>query len=107
MIILRQETRLIKDILKSKYPEKKFKFRYKTASNYYDSSDTLIITCDGWMDVDEVISFIREYVSGIKVFRHGDIAFIHHRHINSRILSIKTNEWVEAGLMEFIEVRNE
>lgn len=104
---MRQETRLIKDILESKYPDNKFKFRYKTASNYCDSSDTLIVTCERWMNIDEVISYISNYVSGIKVFKYGDVASIHHRHFTSQILSVKTNEWIEAGLMEFIEVRNE
>ena len=103
---MRQETRLIKEILKSKYPDKKFRFRYKTASNYCDSSDTLIVTCERWLDIDEVISFIRQYVGGIRVFKHGDVASIHSRHFTSQILSIETNEWIEAGLMEFIEVRN-
>ena len=103
---MRQETRLIKAILKSKYPEKKFRLRYKTASNYCDSSDTLIVTCERWMDIDEVISFIRKHVGGIKVFKHGDIASIHHRHFTSEILSLD-GQWIEAGLMEFIEVGNE
>lgn len=59
------------------------------------------------MDVDEVISFIRQYVGGIKVFKYGDVASIYSRHFTSQILSIETNEWIEVGLMEFIEVRNE
>ena len=59
------------------------------------------------MDVDEVISFIRQYVGGIKVFKYGDVASIYSIHFTSQILSIETNEWIEVGLMEFIEVRNE
>lgn len=103
---MRQETRLIKEHLKSKYPDKKFICRYNNASNYYDSSDKLTVICDRWTDVDEVVSFIRELVSGIKVFKKGEVATIYNRQFKSEILSLN-GEWIEAGLMEFIEVANE
>ena len=103
---MRQETKIIKDNLISKYPDKKFKFQYRTPSTYYNSSDRLIVTCERYMDIDEVISFINKHVCGIKVFKSGSVASIHSRHITSEILSIN-GEWIEAGLMEFIEVRNE
>jgi len=71
-----------------------------------DSSDTLIVTCERWIDIDEVISYLSKHVDRIKVFKQGEIASIHHRHINSQILSVD-GKWIEAGTMEFIEVRNE
>ena len=104
---MRQETRLIKEILKFEYPDKKFKFRYKTTHNYIDSSDTLIIICERRTDIENIISTIKKYVDGIKVFKQGDIACIFNRYIESQILSIKTQEWIDAGLMEFIEIREE
>lgn len=104
---MRKETKLIKEILKLHYPNNKFKFRYKVATNYVDSSDMLIVICDRWQDIDNIIYIINQNVFGIKVFKKGEIASIFIDDIESKIFSVKENKWIEAGLMEFIEVCNE
>lgn len=104
---LRQETRLIKEILKSKYPDKKFKFQYRTPRQYIDTSDKLVVTCERYMDIDDVVSTLKKYTRYIGVYKKGTIASIWSRTIESQIFSISENKFVDCDLLEFIEVRNE
>lgn len=107
---MRQETRLIKEILKSEYPDKKFKLKYRLARNYIDSSDKLIVTCSSDVDMNEVIDVLRKYVVCIKVSEEGEVEsiYLHYGRTNiPRIFSLESHEWVETDLMEFIEVRKE
>lgn len=108
VIFLRQETKTIKDILISKYPDKKFKFQYRQASSYYNSSDKLIITIDENVDIDDVVLLIKQNTKGIAVFKQGDIGMIHENYNQfnePKILLSNSKEWFDADVMEFIEVR--
>lgn len=103
---MRQETRLIKEILKSKYPDKKFKFQYRQPSSYYNSSDKLIITIEKNIDIDEVISIVNENTKGIKVFKYGSCATIRNIVYNEpKIRILNSEEWFDADVMEFIIIK--
>lgn len=107
---MREETKLIKEILKSKYPDKKFKLQYRQASSYYNSSDKLIITIEKNININDVISLIKQNTSGIAVFKKGDIGMIHENYgqFNTpKIWLSDSKKWFDADVMEFIEVRNE
>lgn len=107
---MREETKLIKEILKSKYPDKKFNLQYRQASSYYNSSDKLIITIEKDININDVISFIKQNTSGIAVFKKGDIGMIHENYgqFNTpKIWLSDSKKWFDADVMEFIEVRNE
>ena len=107
---MRQETRLIKEILKSKYPDKKFKFQYRQASSYYNSSDKLVITIGDGIDIDDVVLLIKQNTNGIAVFKKGDIGMIHenyNQYNEPKIWLSDLKKWFDADVMEFIEVRNE
>ena len=105
---MRQETRLIKDILQSAFPQKKVRFQYIQASSYYNSSDKLIVTIGDDMDINAVISVIKENVRGISVYRHGGLGVIHESYgkYNSPEIWISSlQQWHDADVLEFIEVR--
>lgn len=105
---MRQETKTIKNILISKYPDKKFKFQYRQASSYYNSSDKLIITIDENVDIDDVVLLIKQNTKGIAVFKQGDIGMIHENYNQfnePKIWLSNSKEWFDADVMEFIEVR--
>lgn len=106
---MREQTRAIRDILKTKYPISKFKLKYVETSNYIDGSDKIIITCDKDVCVEDIISLIKNNIIGIAVFKQGDIGMIsesYGKHNNPQILLVDTNEWLDADVMEFIEVRS-
>lgn len=106
---MREETKLIKKILKSKYPDKKFKLQYRQASSYYNSSDKLIITIEKDISINDVISLIKQNTNGIAVFKKGDIGMIHesYNQFNTpKIWLSDLEKWFDADVMEFIEVRN-
>ena len=106
---LRQETKLIKEILKSKYPNKKFEFQYRQPSSYYNSSDKLVITIEKDIDINDVISLIKQNTKGIAVFKKGDIGMIHEnygQYNEPKIWLADSKKWFDADVMEFIEVKN-
>lgn len=102
---MRQETRLIKELLKAKYPDKKFKFQYRQPSSYYNSSDKLIITISKDVDVNEVISIINENTRGIKVFKSESISAINNLTNEPYIRIPNSEEWFDADVLEFIEIK--
>lgn len=105
---MRQETKIIKDILTSKYPDKKFKFQYRQATNYYNFSDKLIITIDEDVNIDDVVLFIKQNIKGIAVFKKGDIGMIRENYgkfNEPKIWLSDSEEWFDADVMEFIEVK--
>lgn len=102
---MRQETQLIKEILKSKYPDKKFKFQYRTPRQYIDTSDKLVVTCEN-MDINDVVSTLKKYTRYIGVYEKGSIASVWSRTIESQIFSINENKFIDCDSLEFIEVRN-
>lgn len=104
---MRQETRLIKELLKSKYPDKKFKFQYRQPSSYYNSSDKLIITISKDVDVNEVLSIINENTRGIKVFKSKSISAINNLTNEPHIHIPDSEEWFDADVLEFIEIKQE
>lgn len=104
---MRQETKLIKDILNNEFPNQKFKFRYIQARNYIDSSDKIKITCEKNLDIEDVIKCISKYVLGIKTYRKGSVATIYEPYNifnHPKIMSIVYGEWIDVDVLEFIEV---
>lgn len=106
-IYLRQATRLIKELLSSKYPDKKFTFQYRQPSSYYNSSDKLIITISKDVNVDEVVSIINENTRGINVFKSKSISVINNLTNEPYIHIPDSEEWFDADVLEFIEIKQE
>ena len=104
---MRQETKLIKEILKKEYPDKRFKLQYRRPRNYIDSSDKINVICEKDMDIDEVIHILNNYTHAIEVYKKGSIGMISCRETWSEIFSINENKYVECDLLEFIEVSKE
>lgn len=102
-VFIRQETRFIKEIIKSKYPKLGFTIRYKTVKNYAYSSDTIIIKLYKSDYVDDVINLLKKHVSGIGIYKTGEVASMNGSY-NAKIANINFTEYIEPDLMEFIEV---
>lgn len=103
---MKQATRMIKDILKLKYPNNDFHLKYYKTKDEIELFDKLIILCEKAIDVDEVISHVKKYVSGIVVYKAGQPVPPMDREVN-RMISIATYNWVELAALEYIEVKAE
>lgn len=103
---MKQATRMIKDILKIKYPNNDFHLKYYKTKDEIELFDKLTILCENEIDVDEVISHIKKYVSGIVVYKAGQPVPPMDREVN-RMISIATYNWVELAALEYIEVKTE
>lgn len=103
---MKQATRMIKDILKIKYPNNDFHLKYYKTKDEIELFDKLTILCENEIDVDEVISHIKKYVSGIVVYKAGQPIPPMDREVN-RMISIATYNWVELAALEYIEVKAE
>lgn len=105
---MKQETKAIKEILKSKYPTRKFKVHYAKTHNYIDYSDRIIVTCDRGADIDAdidaVIDLLNKYIYGIQVYKQGSMASS-SGNIEPRIYSLDMQSYIDADVMEFIKVR--
>lgn len=102
---MREQTKAVKNILKSKYPINKFKVQYKSTHNYIDHSDRIVVICDRDINICEVIELLNKYTYGIKVYEQGSMASVGGQ-METRIYSINMETYVDADLMEFIEVRS-
>ncbi len=103
---MKQATRMIKDILKLKYPDKDFRLKYYKTKDEIELFDKLTILCDKEIDVDEVIAHVRKYVSGIMVYRTGEAVPPIDRGAN-KMISIASYKWIEMASLEYIEVKAE
>jgi len=103
---MKQATRMIKDILKLKYPNNDFHLKYYKTKDEIELFDKLTILCEKEIDVDEVISHIKKYVSGIVVYKAGQSVPPIDREVN-KMISIATYNWVEMAALEYIEVKTE
>ncbi len=102
---MREQTKVIKEILKDKFPSDEFKLKYVETNNYVDTSDKIILTCNRGFDVDNVIRVLKEYTFGIKIYKQGDGASV-WKDVEGKIYSLDKKEYVLADLLEFIEVRS-
>lgn len=102
---MREQTKAIKEILKSKYQAEKIKVCYVGTHNYIDHSDRIIVTCDRDVDIDEVINLLNKYTYGIQVYKQGSMA-ITGGNIEPKIYSVNMQSYIDADVMEFIEVRS-
>ena len=103
---MKQATRMIKDILKLKYPNNDFHLKYYKTKDEIELFDKLTILCEKEIDVEEVISHIKKYVSGIVVYKAGQSVPPIDREVN-KMISIATYNWVELAALEYIEVKTE
>lgn len=103
---MREQTKAIKEILKTKYPISKFKLKYVETSNYIDGSDKIVVTCDKDIDVDDIVSLIKDNIRGIAAFKKGDVGIIHENYnqFNEPQIRLLDGTWLDADVMEFIEV---
>lgn len=102
---MREQTKAIKEILKSKYPAEKINVRYAETHNYIDQSDRIIVTCDRDVNIDEVINLLNKYTYGIQVYKQGSMATT-YGNIEPKIYSVDMQSYIDADVMEFIEVRS-
>lgn len=103
---MKQATRMIKDILKLKYPDKDFHLKYYKTKDEIELFDKLTILCEKEIDLDEVISHIKKYVSGVIVYKAGEKVPPIDRGEN-KLMSIATYNWINAASLEYIEVKRE
>ncbi|MBR3823597.1 MAG: hypothetical protein IKJ39_00195 [Lachnospiraceae bacterium] len=103
---MKQATRMIKDILKLKYPDNDFHLKYYKTKDEIELFDKLTILCEKGIDVEEVISHIKKYVSGIVVYKTGELVPPIDRGVN-KMISIASYNWVEMAALEYIEVKTE
>ncbi len=103
---MKQATRMIKDILKLKYPNNDFHLKYYKTKDEIELFDKLTILCEKEIDVEEVISHVKKYVSGMVVYRAGQALPPMDKGEN-KLMSIATYNWIEAASLEYIEVKTE
>ena len=101
---MREETKIIKKFLQENYPNNRFRFKFKSARNYVDSSDCLLVLCDSTLNVEDVINTFKRNTKGISVFKTGSLGIIFDRYTTPKIYIKSIERWVEFDLMEFIEV---
>ena len=103
---MKQATRMIKDILKLKYPNNDFHLKYYKTKDEIELFDKLTILCEKEIDVEEVISHVKKHVSGMVVYRAGQPLPPMDKGEN-KLMSIATYNWIEAASLEYIEVKTE
>lgn len=100
---MREQTRAIKAILKSKFPDLDFNLYYRKARNYTCSSDRIVIKYTGEPPAEEIKNTLNCYTRGIVIFKHGEIGSI-SGNFASQIHNPNLNVWLDADLLEFIEI---
>lgn len=100
---MRKETKLIKNILKSKFPNSIFSIRYKVATQYYDTSDKIII-CVKEEKYENIKKLLSNYVKNIKITKYGELVSI-SGFSTPLIYDIENNVWVDVDMLEFIEIK--
>lgn len=103
---MKQATRMIKDILKLKYPAKEFHLKCNKTKDEIETFDKLTIVCERDMDLEEVAAHIKKYISGIVVYITGESIPPIDRATN-KLISIASYNWVEIPILEYIEVKKE
>ena len=103
---MKQATRMIKDILKLKYPDKEFRLKYYKTKDELELFDKLTILCDKELELDEVVQHIRKYVSGMVVYKVGEPIPPIDR-ADNKLMSIASYSWIGAASLEYIEVKRE
>lgn len=98
---MKTPTKLIKSLLRRKFPLAHIEVRFRQASNYVDSSDKIIITIDE--DYKEVHAVLTKYTRHISIYQQGQIAS-RWANCNPEIFDISTETWKDADVCEFIEV---
>lgn len=101
---MRQATRMIKDILKLRFPDKEFHLKNHKTKDEIEKFDKLVVVCEEGTNLDEVVEHIRKYISGIAIYKYGQPIPPINRECN-RVISIATYNWVEVEMLEFIEIR--
>ena len=99
---MRKETRLIKSILKSEYPDSHISIRFSQACNYVDSSDKLVVTIDNASFAD-VYTTLKHYTQGISIYPSNKIV-ARSGLCNPKILNVNTKEWENTDCLEFVEI---
>lgn len=101
---MRQAAKMLKDILREKYPNNEFYFKYHKTKDEMEMCDKLVVLCEKVSDLEQVASHIKKYVSGIVVFKEGERVPPINRDVG-RIVSVASYNWVEAASLEYIEIK--
>lgn len=99
---MRYQTKLIKDILKKHFPDKKYSIRYLQARQYYDTSDKIRIKIDA-DDYNHMCTILNAYTRDIKVcMSTHSVAMSGITY--PKIYNIHTEQFEDADMLEFIEL---
>lgn len=100
---MKGECRNIKRLLQELYSDEKFSIQYKYATNYIDSSDTIKVKVPYGINKKELKQYLYKYTIGICIFGKGEYGAISGNG-NSSIIIPSTNEVIDMGMVEFIEL---
>ena len=99
---MRNETKLIKEMLKKFFPNKKFSIRFIQARQYYDTSDKIRIKIDA-EDYNQICTILNSYTKGIRISEVGKTTSISGV-CEPKIYNFKTQSFEDADMVEFIEI---
>lgn len=99
---MRNETRVVKNLLLHYFPQQKIKVRFVEAKQYYTTSDKIIVSVPSEI-ADDVIATLRRNVQNIKVSRKGETTAISGISC-PLIFNVVNNKYYDAEMVEFIEV---
>lgn len=100
---MKNETKIVKELLKVLFPEERFLVRFQDASNYIDSSDKIRITCIGDTPLEDVIKSVRRCCRGILVYKAGVFMTVSHKNDKSYIV-FPDGKRYDMDMVEFIEI---
>lgn len=101
---MREECKVIRQLLSELYPSLKFSIRFKQAKNYIDTSDMIIVKCPNNVNIDEVIRQIKQCTSGIAVFTDGSCESIWNLNNEPKVIMPFTKAVIDLDMTEFIKL---
>ena len=99
---MKNETRLVKNLLQKHFPSHKCSIRFIAAKQYYTTSDKIRITVPQCI-FEDAISVIRKNTKDIKISTNG-YAVSASGITKPMIYNVATNTFCDVDMVEFIEV---
>lgn len=95
---MRQETKIIKDFLHKKFPDKAFSVSLRRASNYIDYGDKVLIKTE--VPFKEMVTALREIVKHMSIYRKGGMGETYLSFCDSEIVGCDSKKC----MVDFIEI---
>ena len=99
---MRYQTKLLKDILTKNFPCAKFNVLFIQAKQYCDTSDRILVKTQD-LQYANVSNVLLKYTKDIKIVPKGVCAAVSGI-THPQIYDIETQCFVDADLLEFIEI---